>query len=98
MLISLGSVPSSGRPALNTTVLTSGIFFSTSCMRPISCAASVTEMLGCSGTFSHREPSFNSGRNSVPSCGATARLATSAPVAAISTTRLRPSAQRNTGS
>ena len=98
MLMSLGSVPSSGRPALKTTLRISGIFFSASCIRPISIDASVTETLGCKGTLSHSAPSLSSGRNSVPSCGATARLATRAAVAPSTTSLRRPNAQFRAGS
>ena len=68
MLISLGSVPSSGRPAFEITVRTSGNWRSSARMRAHSRDASLTEMPSGSITFTQIAPSFSSGRNSLPSC------------------------------
>ena len=70
MLICLGSVPSSGRKALETTART----------------ASVTEIPGGRVKLTHTTPSFSSGRNSLPKPVASARLTPNAVAATNSTT------------
>ena len=98
MLISFGSVPSSGLPAFDITVLTSGIVRIALRMRWFISFASVTDTDGGKGLLIQIEPSFNSGRNSVPSFGSTARLAASAPTATPMTSLRCLSAQCSEGS
>src|SRR4030095_2938951 len=69
MLIIFGSVPSSGRPALEITLFTSGIFRRSFRMRADWAEVSLTETPGGSVTLIQIDPSFNSGRNSVPRRG-----------------------------
>ena len=79
-------------------VLISGICAIDARILLISLRASVTDKLGCNGTLIQIEPSFSSGKNSVPSLGTTARLPANMP-AATSTTFLRwLKAHFNTGS
>jgi len=66
MLIGLGSVPSSGRPALDETALTSGNLRSASRISRVTFCASATETPAGRSALTHTMPSFNSGRNSVP--------------------------------
>ena len=96
--ISLGSVPSSGRPALEVTPATSGDLRIASRMRRASCCDSVTEELLGSCTLTHTAPSFSSGRNSVPSDGTSASAPASDSAATASTDFLWPSAQASAGS
>ena len=98
MLIGLGSVPSSGLPHLEMTVSTSGTDASTERNRPLMRCASVTETDVGSVTLIQIEPSFSSGRNSVPSLGTTARLAASAASAVPRTFFLLSIAQASAGS
>ena len=76
MLISLGSVPSSGRPAFEITDAHFRELRAASRGSARSCRdASLTEMPGGSMRLTQIAPSFSSGRNSVPSCGASAEAA-----------------------
>ena len=97
MLMSLGSVPSSGRPALDVTLCTSGNLRIASRMRPFSSCASDTETLVGRKTFTQIAPSLSSGRNSVPSRGTRARLAAKATTAETITVRGLRSAQASAG-
>ncbi len=97
MLMSFGSVPSSGRPAFEVTLTTSGDLRIASRMRRFSTCASVTDTLVGRNTLTQIEPSFSSGRNSVPSRGTSARLAASASTAAASTAFGRARAQARAG-
>src|SRR5581483_8102444 len=98
MLISFGSVPSSGRPDFETTVSTSGIFASAARNFAVIDCASVTDTDEGSVTLIQIEPSLSSGRNSVPSFGTTAKLAASAASAVPITIFLQPTAHTSTGS
>ena len=97
MLMSFGSVPSSGRPPFDMTLPTSGIVISASRMRRFMVWASVNDTDGGYGTLSQTEPSLSSGKNSVPSFGTTAMLAASAATASITISFGRSIAQRRTG-
>ena len=97
MLMSFGSVPSSGRPVFDVTLATSGDWRIAARMRWFNCCASVTETLVGRNTFTQIAPSFSSGRNSVPRRGTSARLAASATTAAMRTARGRSSAQTSAG-
>ena len=97
MLIGLGSVPSSGRPAFEMTVFTSGTVRSNCRILAVWATASVTEMPGGRLAFNQIVPSLSSGRNSVPTRGNIARLAASAMSALRTTAQGRASALRNTG-
>src|SRR5438445_11126281 len=85
MFIGLGSVPSSGLPHLEMTLSTSGTDASAERNRPAMRCVSVTDTEVGRLTLIQIEPSFSSGRNSVPSLGATERLAASAARAATIT-------------
>src|SRR6266852_296963 len=98
MLIGLGSVPSSGLPHLEMTLSTSGTDASAERNRPLMRCASVTDTEVGRLTLIQIEPSFSSGRNSVPSLGTTARLAASATRAVPKTVFLFHMAQASTGS
>lgn len=97
MLTSFGSVPSSGRPAFDITRFTLGIPAIKARIFAVSACASVTDTLDGSGTLTQIEPSFSSGRNSVPRCGtsasAPARAATAVPITRFG----RAIDQRSTG-
>ncbi len=98
MLIGLGSVPSSGLPHLEMTLSTSGTEARAERNRPLMRCVSVTDTEVGRLTLIQIEPSFSSGRNSVPSLGATARLAASAARAAPITAFLLRIAQASAGS
>ena len=98
MLIGLGSVPSSGRPALEMTIFTSGTVWSNCRILAVWATASVTEIPGGRLALTQIVPSLSSGRNSVPTRGNTARLAASAATAVTTTAHGRASPLRNTGS
>jgi hypothetical protein len=74
MLRSFGSVPSSGRPVFEITEFTSGKPRSILRIRASVDAALESEMLGGRLMLIQTEPSFSSGRNSLPSRGTIARL------------------------
>ena len=98
MLMFFGSVPSSGRPAFETTAFTSGKLPTRARSLRISDLASWTETEGGSVMLIQIEPSFSSGRNSVPRKG----ISDSAPVIAsrpeTSTTHVCASAHLSAGS
>ena len=96
MLIGFGSVPSSGRPACEITWVTSGNRRSTVRTRATMRDACDTETLGGSVRFSQSVPSFNSGRNSVPSFGTSSSAAISAAAALPTTSSGRRSARVRT--
>src|SRR5713101_6393561 len=98
MLIGLGSVPSSGLPHLEMTLSTSGTEARAERNRPLMRCASVTDTEVGRLTLTQIEPSFSSGRNSVPSLGATATPAASATRAVPNTFFLFHMAQASTGS
>src|SRR6266852_5135603 len=98
MLIGLGSVPSSGLPHLEMTLSTSGTDASAERNRPLMRCASVTDTEVGRLTLIQIEPSFSSGRNSVPSLGTHARLAARATSAVARTFFLLPIAQASAGS
>ena len=85
MLMVLGSVPSSGCPAFETVVRTSGIAKSAVLTCLNDAAASSFEMLAGNRTLIHRVPSLSSGKNSEPSCVA-ARMEIKKPPKAMATT------------
>ena len=97
MLISLGSVPSSGRPALEMTVFTSGMVLISARTRASSRMDSATDTLGGRGRLTQIDPSFSSGKNSLPSLGTSARLSASATPAAVSTSLRLASDHTSTG-
>ena len=98
ILIGFGSVPSSGRPALEMTAFTSGTLRNALRMAAHWTVASVTEMPGGRFALIQIVPSLSSGKNSVPSLVADTRL-TPRPARAIDNTNFRwSSAQARAGS
>ena len=96
MLTGLGSLPSSGRPAWLITSLTSGNFRSVSRTACSDFDTRVSEIPGGSTRLTQIEPSFSSGRNSLPSLGTSARLPASIATATVTTThRWRKAASSN---
>ncbi|MCY1229488.1 hypothetical protein D9M72_418520 [compost metagenome] len=98
VLISLGSVPSSGRPTLEMVVLTSGVLRITLRSSRAWSRASSTETDAGRSKLTHIEPSSSSGRNSLPRNLPTPTVATSRPRAVPITIFLWSSAQASIGS
>ena len=69
ILIGLGSVPSSGRPACDIAEITSGNCRMIARMRAHIFDVSLTEIPGGKVRLTQKVPSFSSGRNSVPKSG-----------------------------
>ena len=87
MLIGLGSEPSSGRPALEITVLTSGVLCRMARTWAQRAMVSSTEMPAGRLRLTQIAPSLSSGRNSEPRFGTSAKLAPSATSATVITTQ-----------
>jgi hypothetical protein len=97
MLMGLGSVPSSGRPAWLTTRETSGISCKVARALWTVRFTSAGAIPAGSVKFTQMLPSFNSGRNSEPSNGTSDRHATNTAADTKSTTLGRASAIFNVG-
>ena len=97
MLRVLGSVPSSGWPALETAVRTSGTLVRA--LRAISriFAASSLDTLEGMSKLAQNVPSLSSGKNSEPSRAAATMASAKTPSAITTTVRRRDSAQSSTG-
>ena len=83
--MSLGSVPSSGRPTFDMIVSTSGVCAITDRTIAARSRASLIDTEAGNSTLIHMEPSSNSGKNSLPKKLATTPVANNSPRASLRT-------------